>query len=99
MTATDVAVAARVVIALVLLASGLGKLVALPRSTARFRTDLGRYAWRVFALAADLPPGTHTVTSRATDSAGRVQEEVTEPNHRGYDYSGWRVLAVDVTVA
>jgi DMSO/TMAO reductase YedYZ molybdopterin-dependent catalytic subunit len=61
--------------------------------------DLGRCAWRVFALAADLAPGTHTITSRATDSAGNVQEEITEPNHRGYDYSGWRVLAVDVTVA
>ena len=61
--------------------------------------DLGRFAWRPFVLAADLQPGTHTNTSRATDSEGRVQEEVTEPNHRGYDYSGWRVLAVDVTVA
>jgi sulfite oxidase len=61
--------------------------------------DLGRFAWRVFALATELAPGTHTITSRATDSAGNVQEEVTEPNHRGYDYSGWRVLAVDVTVA
>ncbi|WEX11696.1 sulfite oxidase [Chelativorans sp. AA-79] len=60
--------------------------------------DLGRFAWRPFVLAADLEPGTYTVTSRATDTEGRVQEEVTEPNHRGYDYSGWRVLAVDVTV-
>lgn len=61
--------------------------------------DLGRFAWRPFVLAADLQPGTHTITSRATDSEGTVQEEVTEPNHRGYDYSGWRALAVDVTVA
>lgn len=60
--------------------------------------DLGRFSWRPFVLAAELEPGTHTVTSRATDSEGRVQEEATEPNHRGYDYSGWRVLAVDVTV-
>ena len=61
--------------------------------------DLGRFSWRPFVLAADLEPGTYTITSRATDAEGRVQEEVTEPNHRGYDYSGWRVLAVDVTVA
>lgn len=61
--------------------------------------DLGRFAWRPFVLAADIEPGTYTITSRATDSEGRVQEEVTEPNHRGYDYSGWRALAVDVTVA
>jgi hypothetical protein len=61
--------------------------------------DLGHYSWRPFVLAAELQPGTYTITSRATDSEGRVQEEVTEPNHRGYDYSGWRVLAVDVTVS
>jgi hypothetical protein len=61
--------------------------------------DLGRFSWRPFVLGVDLAPGTYTITSRATDSEGRVQEEVTEPNHRGYDYSGWRVLAVDVTVA
>lgn len=60
--------------------------------------DLGRFAWRPFVLAAELEPGTYTVTSRATDSAGRIQEEVTEPNHRGYDNSGWRTLGVDVTV-
>ena len=60
--------------------------------------DLGRFSWRPFVLAAELEPGTYTITSRATDSEGRVQEEVTEPNHRGYDYSGWRRLAVEVTV-
>lgn len=55
MTATDVAVAARVVVALVLLASGAGKLVALPRTTAAFRRDLGRYAWIAFVVAVALP--------------------------------------------
>lgn len=60
--------------------------------------DLGRYAWRSFVLSAALEPGTYTIASRATDSEGRVQEEVTEPNHRGYDYSGWSRLAVAVTV-
>jgi len=49
-------------------------------------------------LPVDLAPGTYTITSRATDSLGNVQEEVSEPNHRGYDYRGWRKLAVDVTV-
>ena len=61
--------------------------------------DLGRFAWRVFVHAADLQAGTYTITSRATDSEGNVQSETTEPNHRGYDYSGWDRLAVDVTVA
>jgi sulfite oxidase len=61
--------------------------------------DLGRYAWRPFVLAAELAPGTYAITSRATDSEGNVQEETTEPNHRGYDYAGWNRLAVEVTVA
>ena len=61
--------------------------------------DLGRFAWRVFVLPADLEAGTYTITSRATDSEGNVQSDATEPNHRGYDYSGWDRLAVDVTVA
>jgi DMSO/TMAO reductase YedYZ molybdopterin-dependent catalytic subunit len=61
--------------------------------------DMGRFAWRPFVLMADLPPGTHVIASRASDSAGRVQDETTEPNHRGYDYSGWQRLAVEVTLA
>jgi DMSO/TMAO reductase YedYZ molybdopterin-dependent catalytic subunit len=61
--------------------------------------DLGRFAWRVFVLPAELEPGTYVITSRATDSEGNVQEESTEPNHRAYDYSGWDRLAVEVTVA
>jgi DMSO/TMAO reductase YedYZ molybdopterin-dependent catalytic subunit len=61
--------------------------------------DLGRFAWRVFVLPAELEPGTYTITSRATDSEGNVQEQSTEPNHRAYDYSGWDRLAVEVTVA
>lgn len=61
--------------------------------------DLGPYAWRVFVYPAELGAGTHTIASRATDAQGTVQEEATEPNHRGYDYRGWRRLAVDVTVA
>jgi DMSO/TMAO reductase YedYZ molybdopterin-dependent catalytic subunit len=61
--------------------------------------EMGRFAWRPFVLMADLAPGKHVIASRATDSEGRVQEETTEPNHRGYDYSGWRRLAVEVTLA
>jgi DMSO/TMAO reductase YedYZ molybdopterin-dependent catalytic subunit len=61
--------------------------------------DLGRFAWRVFVLPAELESGTYTITSRATDTQGNVQEQSTEPNHRAYDYSGWDRLAVEVTVA
>lgn len=55
MTATDVAVAARVVVALVLLASAVGKFAALPRNTAGFRANLGRYAVVAFGVALALP--------------------------------------------
>ena len=61
--------------------------------------DLGRFAWRVFVLPAELESGTYIITSRATDTEGNVQEQSTEPNHRAYDYSGWDRLAVEVTVA
>jgi hypothetical protein len=57
MTATDVAIAARVVIALVLVASGTGKLLAFPRTTRDFRARLGRYAWIAYAVAVALPLG------------------------------------------
>ena len=61
--------------------------------------DMGRFAWRPFVIMTDLQPGKHVIASRATDSEGRVQEETTEPNQRGYDYSGWQRLAVEVTLA
>jgi DMSO/TMAO reductase YedYZ molybdopterin-dependent catalytic subunit len=68
-------------------------------STGRFiGPDFGRFAWRPFVFAAKLSPGRHTIASRAADSKGNIQSEVTEPNERGYDYSGWKRLAVDVTV-
>ncbi|KMO29802.1 sulfite oxidase [Methylobacterium variabile] len=61
--------------------------------------DLGRYAWRQFALALDLPAGTHVLVSRATDAAGHVQPEDTPPNGGGYSYNGWRGPAVTVETA
>ncbi|PWS38540.1 sulfite oxidase [Falsiroseomonas bella] len=60
--------------------------------------DLGRYAWRPFALAAELSPGTHLVASRATDEEGNSQPEKMEPNERGYGHNGWRDHAVEITV-
>ncbi len=61
--------------------------------------DLGRYAWRLFALALDLPAGTHVLASRATDAAGTVQPEETKPNGGGYSYNGWRGPAITLTIA
>lgn len=61
--------------------------------------ELGRFAWRPFALAADLAPGTHVVASRATDAEGNSQPEDVQPNERGYGHNGWRDHAVEITVA
>lgn len=61
--------------------------------------DMGRYAWRTFALSADLSAGRHLIVSRATDSEGNVQPEAFEPNHPGYNHNGWRSPGVEITVS
>jgi len=61
--------------------------------------DLGRFAWRQFALQVDLPAGTHVITSRATDAAGNVQPEQRVENAGGFSNNSWADHAVKVTVA
>jgi sulfite dehydrogenase len=61
--------------------------------------DLGRFAWRQFALAVRLPAGSHTLVSRATDAAGNLQPEQRTENAAGYNNSSWADHAVKVTVA
>ncbi|WKB53110.1 sulfite oxidase [Eleftheria terrae] len=61
--------------------------------------DLGKFAWRQFALTAELPAGTHLLASRATDAAGNVQPEARVENVGGYNNTSWRDHAVQVTVA
>lgn len=61
--------------------------------------DLGRFAWRQFALARELAPGSYTLASRATDSRGNSQPEEVEPNGGGYGHNGWKAPAVALTVA
>ncbi|CAD5370153.1 Sulfite oxidase [Rubrivivax sp. A210] len=69
-------------------------------SVARFvGPDLGRYAWRQFALATKLPAGSFVLASRATDSAGNVQPEQRFENAGGYNNNSWADHAVKVTVA
>ncbi len=69
-------------------------------SDARFvGPDLGRFAWRQFVLAASLPAGSYTLTSRATDTAGNVQPEQRLENAGGYNNTSWADHAVKVTVA
>jgi sulfite dehydrogenase len=61
--------------------------------------DLGKYAWRQFALPVQLPAGTHVIASRATDAGGNVQPEARLENTGGYNNNSWVDHAVKVTVA
>lgn len=61
--------------------------------------DLGPFAWRNFVLAVDLPAGSYSLVSRATDSKGNVQPEESEMNGSGYAHNGWRAPAVALTVS
>ncbi|AIJ44246.1 sulfite oxidase [Comamonas testosteroni] len=61
--------------------------------------DMGRYAWRQFVLAAQLPKGTYQLASRATDVRGNVQPETRGENQSGYNNTSWADHAVTVTVA
>lgn len=61
--------------------------------------DLGRFAWRQFALQLKIPAGKYTMVSRATDAAGNVQPEQRLENVSGYGNNSWADHAVQVTVA
>ena len=55
MTADDVALAARVVVAIILVVSGLGKLSALGPTFRASRSEFGGYAWITLLVALALP--------------------------------------------
>jgi mono/diheme cytochrome c family protein len=59
--------------------------------------DLGRDAWRTFALETTLAPGKHVVCSRAADTAGDVQPRDRQENDRGYGNTSWldHALAIE----
>ncbi|MEO7057107.1 MAG: sulfite oxidase [Caldimonas sp.] len=61
--------------------------------------DLGRFAWREFALPLRMAAGTYVLVSRATDSAGNTQPEKRLENSHGYSNNSWADHAVGVTVA
>ena len=61
--------------------------------------DLGRFAWRQFALSVKLAPGNHTLACRATDALGAVQPEQRLENAGGYNNTSWADHALTVLVA
>jgi sulfite dehydrogenase len=64
-----------------------------------FGPDLGKFAWRQFALPVHLAPGQYTIVSRATDKAGNVQPETRIENASGYNNNSWADHAVKASVA
>ncbi|MCS4295961.1 sulfite dehydrogenase [Comamonas sp. BIGb0152] len=60
--------------------------------------DMGKYAWRQFALQAKLPKGTHVLASRATDSQGHVQAQTRGENKSGYSNTSWADHALTITI-
>ena len=60
--------------------------------------DMGAYAWRTFSFRAELPPGSHTIFSRARDRDGAVQPEQRVENERGYGNNSWRDMGLAVSV-
>jgi sulfite oxidase len=60
--------------------------------------DLGRFAWRQFALPLRMAGGNYVLASRATDSAGNVQPEQRIENLHGYNNTSWADHAVKVVV-
>ena len=61
--------------------------------------DLGRFAWRQFAVPLRMAPGNYVLASRATDAAGHTQPEVRAENAHGYSNNSWADHAVKVAVA
>ncbi len=61
--------------------------------------DLGKYAWRQFALPVELSAGQHMLMSRVEDTEGRVQVEMRVENVDGYVNSSWRDHALTVNVS
>jgi len=60
--------------------------------------DLGRFAWRQFAMPLRMAAGNYVVVSRATDSAGNVQPEQRLENAHGYSNNSWKDPAVMLSV-
>ncbi|SEJ03013.1 sulfite oxidase [Achromobacter sp. NFACC18-2] len=61
--------------------------------------DLGKYAWRQFALPVELSAGQHMLVSRVEDTEGNVQVEKRFDNLRGYVNNSWRDHGLAINVS
>ena len=67
-----------------------------PWQKAKITDDGGRYGFSVFAHAATLSPGPHSLRSRATDANGAVQPEQAVWNPSGYLHNAIDVVSIEV---
>ena len=61
--------------------------------------DLGRFAWRQFAIPLRMAAGNYVLASRATDASGATHPEQRLENAHGYSNNSWLDHAVKVVVA
>jgi sulfite oxidase len=61
--------------------------------------DLGRFAWRQFAMPLRMAAGNYVLVSRATDAGGNVQPEQRFENAHGFSNNSWKDPAVLLAVA
>ena len=59
--------------------------------------DLGKFAWRQFALNTTLSAGTYTLSSKASNGSD-TQPELRAENRRGYAHNGWKDHSVKISV-
>ena len=59
--------------------------------------DLGKFAWRQFALETTLSSGTYNIASLASNGPDK-QPKLRMENRRGYAHNGWMDHSVNITV-
>jgi sulfite oxidase len=65
---------------------------------AQLLDDLGPWAWRLWSLRVELPPGEHQILVRAWDTSGATQPEspATVWNPKGYMNTAWGRMQITV---
>jgi sulfite oxidase len=67
-------------------------------NAARLLEDLGTWAWRLWSLGVELPPGEHQILVRAWDTSAGTQPEspATVWNPKGYMNTAWGRMRITV---